>query len=116
MPIACGLIEESLFSNIADMEFVFRVNLDFRHRLIVGGIEGRHHRFWRAEFPEVAASVGQAEVVDVGRPVAPGLPVRLGSGGNGGLQEGLLVEYMPSWSSRSNAGLWRTSASGNPAV
>ena len=68
---ACS--QESSFSNLADMEFVFRVKLDFRHRLIFGGIEGRHRRFRRAEFPEVAAGVGQAEVVGVGRPIAPGL-------------------------------------------
>ena len=73
------------------MEFVFRVKLDFRHRLIFGGIEGRHLRFRRAEFPEVAAGVGQAEVVGVGRPVAPGLPVRLGGGGNGGLAAALVA-------------------------
>lgn len=47
--------QESSFSNHADMEFVFRVKLDFRHRLIFGGIEGRHLRFRRAEFPEMAA-------------------------------------------------------------
>jgi hypothetical protein len=32
--------QESSFSNLADMGFVFRVELDFRHRLTFGGIEG----------------------------------------------------------------------------
>jgi len=73
------------------MEFVFRVNFDFRHRRIFGGVEGRHLRFRRAEFPEVAAGVGQAEVVGVGRPVAPGLPVRLGGGSNGSLAVALVA-------------------------
>src|SRR5215217_3075313 len=58
---ACS--QESSFSNLADMEFVFWVNLDFRHRLIFGSIEGRHLRFRRAEFLEVAPGVAQAEVV-----------------------------------------------------
>src|SRR5262245_57886361 len=76
---------QSLCSTIADMEFIFRVKLDVRHRYIFGGIEGRHHRFWRTEFLEVTAGISQAEVVGVGRPVAPGLPVRLGGGGNSSL-------------------------------
>jgi|SRR5712692_3954313 len=49
------------------MEFVFRVNLAFRHQRIFGCIEGRHLRFRCVEFPEVAAGVGQAEAVGVGR-------------------------------------------------
>src|SRR5262249_470644 len=73
------------------MEFIFRVKLDFRYRLIFGGIEGWHRRFRRAEFLEVAAGVGQAEVIGVGRPVTPGLPVRLGGGGNGGLAAALVA-------------------------
>ena len=73
------------------MEFVFRVKLDFRHRLIFGSIEGWHHRFRRVELLEVATGVGQAEVVCVGRPVAPGLPVRLGGSGNGGLAAALVA-------------------------
>ena len=39
----------------------------------------------------MAAGVGQAEVVGVGRPVAPGLPVRLSGGGNGGLAAALVA-------------------------
>src|SRR5262245_55513181 len=74
--------QESSFSNLADMEFVIRIKLDFRHGLIFGGIKGRHRRFRRAEFLEMVAGIGQAEVVSVGRPVAPGLPVRLGGSGN----------------------------------
>jgi hypothetical protein len=58
--------QESSISNLADMEFVFRVKLDVRHRFIFRCIEGRHLRFRRAEFPQVAAGVGQAEVVGVG--------------------------------------------------
>src|SRR5262249_31169307 len=54
--------QESSFSNLADMEFVFRVKLDVRHWPMFGGIEGRHLRFRCAEFPEVAAGVAQAEV------------------------------------------------------
>jgi hypothetical protein len=65
--------------------------LDVRHRLIFGGIEGRHLQFRHTEFPEVAAGVGQAEVVGIGRPVAPGLPVRLSGGGNGGLAMALVT-------------------------
>ena len=53
--------------------------------------KGGIRRFRRAEFLEVAAGVGQAEVVGVGRPVAPGLPVRLGGGGNGGLAVALVA-------------------------
>ena len=67
------------------MGFVVRVKLDFWHWRILGGIEGRHLRFRRAEFLDVATGVGQAEVVGVGRPVAPGLPIRLSGGGDGGL-------------------------------
>jgi hypothetical protein len=52
---------------MADVEFVVRVELDFWHRLISGGIEGRQHWFRHAEFPEVAAGVGQAEMVGIGR-------------------------------------------------
>jgi hypothetical protein len=73
------------------MEFVFRVKLDCRHRRIVGGIEGRHLWFRRAEFPEMTAGLGQAEVVGIGRPVAPGLLVCLGGGGNGGLAVALVA-------------------------
>ena len=47
--------QESSFSNLADMEFVLRVKLDCRHWLMFGGIEGRHLRFRRAEFVEMAA-------------------------------------------------------------
>ena len=83
--------QESSFSNLADVEFVIRVKLDFWHRLVLGGIEGRHLRFRRAEILKVAAGVGQAEVVGVGRPVAPGLLVRLSGGGNGGLTAALAV-------------------------
>src|SRR5262249_50069936 len=84
--------QASLYSIIADMAFVFRVKLDVWHRRIFGGIEGWHHRFRRAEFLKVAAGVGQAEVVGVGRSIAPGLPVRLGGGGNSGLAVAL-VEF-----------------------
>jgi hypothetical protein len=52
---------DSLFSKIANMEFVFWLQLDFRHWLISGGIEGRHLWLRRAEFPEVAAGVRQAK-------------------------------------------------------
>jgi hypothetical protein len=83
---ACS--QESSFSNLADMEFVFRVKLDLWHWLIFRGIKGRHLRFRRTEFLKVAAGVGQAEVVGVGWPVAPGLPVRFGGGGNGSLANG----------------------------
>ena len=83
--------QESSFSNRADMEFVFRVKVDFWHRLIFGGIEGRQHRFRRSEFPEMAAGVAQAQVVDVGRPIAPSLLVRLNGGGNGGLASALVA-------------------------
>ena len=39
----------------------------------------------------MAAGIGQAEVVGVGRPVAPGLPVCLSGGGNGGLAAALVA-------------------------
>jgi hypothetical protein len=73
------------------MEFVFWVKLDFWHRLIFGSIEGRHLWFRRTEFPQVAAGIGQAQVVSVGRPVTPGLPVRLGDGGHGSLAAALVA-------------------------
>ena len=83
--------QESSFSNLADMEFVFRVKLDCRHWLISSGIEGQRRRFRRAEFLEVAAGVAQAEVVGVGRPVAPGLLVRRGGDSNGSLAAALVT-------------------------
>ena len=73
------------------MEFVFRVKLDVRHRLVFGDIEGRHRWFRRAEFLKVAAGIGQAKVVGVGRPVTPGLPIRLSGGSNGGLAMALVM-------------------------
>jgi hypothetical protein len=82
---------DSCFSNITDMEFVLRVNLDFRHWLISGGIERGHRWFRRAEFLEVVAGVSQAEVVGVGRPIAPRPLVRLCGGGNGGLAAALVA-------------------------
>lgn len=49
------------------VEFVLRINLHFRHRSIFSCIEGRHLRFRRAEFLEMAAGVGQTKVVGVRR-------------------------------------------------
>jgi hypothetical protein len=82
---------DSRFSNITDMEFVFRVKLDLRHRFISRGIKGRQLRFWRVEFSEVTAGVAQAQVVGVGRPIAPSLPVGLSGDGNGGLVAALVT-------------------------
>ena len=73
------------------MEFVFRIKFDVWHWLMFGGIEGWHLWFRRAEFLEVVAGVGHAEVVGVGWPVTPGLPVRLSGGGNSGLAVALVA-------------------------
>ena len=67
----------------SSVEFVGRVNLDLRHRLVLAGIERRQFRLRRAEFAQVFPRRLQAPVIGKGWPVAPRQPVGLGRGFDG---------------------------------
>src|ERR1022692_2538470 len=61
-----------------------RVDLNFRHRLVFGFVEGRERGFGRAESGEVRFGFFKSPVIGEGRAVAPGFFVSFGGGLDGG--------------------------------
>ena len=65
------------------MKLVFRVDLDFGHRLKLRCIEGRHVGFGRAKLLEMLLRCDESPVISERRPVAPREAIGSGGGFDG---------------------------------